>query len=500
MFHVEHQAAHQHKVVGLLGHDGLRGSASFLPPLPQGEGWGEGVLPLNLLHFQPSDLFPRNLSCTLGLCAPSGPIDLHPVTLYHSPMLHLFFPTRERFAKAFIAELARADIPVEQYDPASFSIRSKALGLSNLHNFHAEFCALGFFARRTYLRNLITSGALRLTPTSSDWSEASIYILPTVKHNTILHLMALRSELDSGKRPDPFTNVEPLGSSLCKLLCFDYPTQMAFSPTYDCLTEHKVSRETAIKQASDNLWERSKENWNTPVDGLWVSPWQDNQDSSRLVLPGLIRQLKVQGAHIALTVNRDFLMVTGADNHAAISAMIQLAQGQIKELPRSSHNPILILNADDTWSDYFPPTGDPSYDMVAGWNHIAAALSYFDLQELVERVLKHRGEDTAVQPLVISGEENTPRQTPLSVWTDTSSDLLATAPVVGFVVEEKAIGCATWTAVMTHAGHCLEKITDLGPDYWRIIAFPSPDVLEKMGVTPGNDPWELSKPQRNASS
>ncbi len=421
-------------------------------------------------------------------------------SLYHSPMLHFFFPTRDRFAKAFLAQLAKGGIAVECYDPDAFSVRTKPSGLYNLHNFHAEFCSLGVLGRLSYLKKLISSGALKHNDTSTDWAEASKYILPTVKHKTIPHAMTLQIELDSGKHAQVFTNIAPLGSSLYQLLCFDYPHQMAFSPFYDSTQEHKVSRETAVKQSLDNLWDRSKENWKTTPDGLWVSPWQDNQDSARLALPGLIRQLRVQGRHIALTVNRDYLMVTGTENHAGIQTMLAFAQTQLKELPRSSQNPILLLTENDAWTDYAPSVGDPSFDLLAGWNHIAASLIYFDLHDLVERVLKHRGEDTTVQPLMIAGEEGNPRQVPMALWMDNAAGLLPKAPIVTFGMSGKPIGCASWDAVMEHAAGCLEKVPDISPDYWRIIAFPSGEVLAKMGVTPDNDPWELAKPHSGVSS
>ncbi len=406
-------------------------------------------------------------------------------------MLHVFFPTRQRFAKAFLKALANAGVEITLYDPEAFRVKTKSHGEYFLHNFHDEFTHLSFRRRWSYLPAFIDSQIVNRREMSKDWSQDRQFILPTVKHKVAFDQLSLRAELDAGKPVKTNQQIVLLGSSMYQMLCFDYPTMMIFSLEYDPQEEHKVSHKQAWDAAISNLWDKSKEDWRQILPGTWISPWQDNQDPARLGLPGLIRQLKVTGDPIALTVHRDMLFITGSQDPAGIQAILQIATEQL-EIPRSGRCPMLRLTDQDTWVDFAPPANDPVYAAVTAWNDIARALDYQETQELVTRVIKHRGEDTDVLPVKVIHDNDANRDFVVTTWDDAQPGLLPYAPIVAFVKSGKLIGFASWANVLRHAGTLLEKI-QIQPEYWRITGFPDDARLALMNANLDTSPWDIPR-------
>jgi hypothetical protein len=76
--------------------------------------------------------------------------------------------------------------------------------------------------------------------------------------------------------------------------------------------------EHALERARDNLWRRSGGKFEKPVVGVYVSPWHDSYDSSRLFLYDLIWHLEVDGEHVAAVPTRHTLIVTGSEDYGGL--------------------------------------------------------------------------------------------------------------------------------------------------------------------------------------
>jgi hypothetical protein len=406
-------------------------------------------------------------------------------------MLHLLFPTKERFAKAFLAALTKAGVQVLSYDPDSYSVKTKDHGEFGLYNFHAEFSRLPIKKRLSYLPQFIDTQIVNRHELSKDWAVDRQFILPTIKHKIAFDQIYLRAELDSGTPTKIGPTAIPIGSRLYQMLCFDFPNAVISPIQYDPQQEHQVTPKQASDAAIANLWKRSKQDWHQPIPGTFLSPWQDNQDPARLALPGLIRQLKVKGSHVALTVHRDLLMITGSDDPTGLQAIINVANEQL-EIPRAGRCPMLTLTPQDTWIDFQPPHAHPARTLVNNWNDIARATDYLEIHDLVIRAVKHRGQDTPVIPIQIMHEKEANQDFVVATWDAANPGLLPQSPTIAFVQNGRLIGFAPWHLVLAHAGPLLQKV-DIQPDYWRITGFPDPATLAQMQITTDIEPWDLPR-------
>src|SRR5262249_48561791 len=91
------------------------------------------------------------------------------------------------------------------------------------------------------------------------------------------------------------------------------------------LSDWGRSLEETLDVACKNLRQLSHDRWDNPCPGVWVSPWRDNHDASRLILTDLVQACVVKGHHVAMVPNRDTLIVTGSEDEAGLADMAMLA-------------------------------------------------------------------------------------------------------------------------------------------------------------------------------
>ena len=112
----------------------------------------------------------------------------------------------------------------------------------------------------------------------------------------------------------PVPEFRPLAGGLAVSLVVDTPNQdqdldashlLAWNADFDDLLCH----------ARRNLLARSGEQGFEEVrSGCYRSTWRDNLDGSRMLLPGVLGGLRLQGDPVVVLPNRDTLLVVGADD------------------------------------------------------------------------------------------------------------------------------------------------------------------------------------------
>ncbi len=120
-----------------------------------------------------------------------------------------------------------------------------------------------------------------------------------------------------------------------------------------------VAYEKALRDARANLLEISGEPFESPQPGLYVSPWRDNHDASRLLLTNRIRRLDVKGDHVAMVPNRDTLLVTGSADFAGLARMAEIATAAMDEPYWVSGLPVRLT--DGGWARFMPDAEHPSF-------------------------------------------------------------------------------------------------------------------------------------------
>src|SRR5207244_2299115 len=111
--------------------------------------------------------------------------------------------------------------------------------------------------------------------------------------------------------------------------------------------------------ARKNLEEISRHRFENPFPGVWVSPWRDNHDAARLVLPELLRQHPVVGDLVALVPNRNILILTGTGDVDGLAAAVALAERALEQ-PRPL-SALAVRLEGDLWVPYLPDPDHPQY-------------------------------------------------------------------------------------------------------------------------------------------
>lgn len=267
-------------------------------------------------------------------------------------------PSPDRFAHMMTKAIRRQGItgPIE-YDAESFRlVLSVELDrLAYLRNAYEEYCTAPWRERKAILQKYAAFTAHPMPEIPADFEEAKPKLLPCVRDRWHYESVRLQMQIDGAKVLEIPTR--PLADHLAFELACDFPETVA-SVSQNQLDEWGVSFGDALAVAVENLWAMSNEDFERPAPGIYASPWHDNYDPARLLLPDLIRQLDVKGDPVALVPNRDLLIVTGSENADGLKAVAALAR-QAFEDPRSISG-IAVRLEGTVWKTYMPEPSHPA--------------------------------------------------------------------------------------------------------------------------------------------
>ena len=112
----------------------------------------------------------------------------------------------------------------------------------------------------------------------------------------------------------PVPEFRPLSGELAVSLVVDTPNQDLDLDAAQ-LRAWNADFDDLLLQARGNLLARSGERGFEEVrGGCYRSTWRDNLDGSRILLPGLLGGLRLQGDPVVLLPNRDTLLVVGSED------------------------------------------------------------------------------------------------------------------------------------------------------------------------------------------
>ena len=161
--------------------------------------------------------------------------------------------------------------------------------------------------------------------------------------------------------PDPqiqraFTNALRIG--------FVIDSGMSVQPIRQSeLTRLGFSADRLFEVAMENLASASARALERVAAGVYCSPYLDDYDATRVLLPHLLDGLELQGAPVAFVPNRSTLVITGAESPAGVAeafARTMLAQ---KSDSRVVHRLPLTL-CEQRWVPWLPPSSHVARPML----------------------------------------------------------------------------------------------------------------------------------------
>ncbi len=394
-------------------------------------------------------------------------------------------PDPDQFSRSVMEALKASGYtdPV-QYDKAGFRLVLPERGLVNLGKAYQEYAAAPAGARARVVRNCARFILSSVKDEELGWSAARPKLLPTVRGRSYYEAVRLSVQLQ-GLPPDSLPKPRLLTQQLAYDLVMDFDDRVQTVGPAD-LQRWGVSFEDAMKPAMENLRRRSNPELIPCGNGLYRSPWQDSHDPARLLLPEVIRRVRVNGDPVAAVPNGGTLLVTGSNNQRGLEQMAREI-GNALQKPRAMSGMALRWK-DGRWSTFLPPADSPAFAPMKRAALISLAQDYAGQQGILRQVFEARQQETWVATFNLIEH---PERGFLSyaVWTYGCKEmLLPWADEVCFVQVDAAgqstvLGRVPWEQVKTTVPDLIEE-TDHYPDRFLVRGFPNTAPLAAMGVKP----------------
>lgn len=395
--------------------------------------------------------------------------------------------TKEAFAQKVLTAL-RARRPQTRYDyhADSFSIawsQGERKGMIYLNNAYDEYRERSGSVRQHGLDQFISASATLPGEGAAPLSSAAgkRQLLPQVRTLAYREAVAASAAKMGGKASDFGT---PLAEHLFVCIVRDSPNQMAYLSTKQLDKAH-TSRAKAMTIALRNLRARSAGTWKRPQDGvqLWQSPWRDNYDAARLLLPDLIRKLAVKGDPIVMVPHRDVLLVTGSEDATGLREMAKLAEATLRG-SRPMSGVAFRLDQKNQWKPWLPATGHPAYATL----HRVRTMYLLSIYDPQTQSLNKHGKDGpfAAKYMVYRNKHEHDAVFSVSVLSKGVDTLLPETDRIMFFHPAMPKGKqlranARWADVVAAFGGHMKKL-DVYPPRYRVDSFPTAAQLRKLGM------------------
>lgn len=245
---------------------------------------------------------------------------------------------RDRFAQRVMQAIAAAGGPADFiYDPEKFTL-TRANAIANLGNSFRAYSDASGAQRERVFQNLVAA----YTATAAEPEESFVTVreklVAVVRERFFLAVMQgspVWSVKPGRATPNPPV-AEPLSAWFGKTIVIDYPTHVkVVSESH--LKDWGVTFDEAFAIGLRKLQEGTVPRFRHEK-GVYTGTWSDDYDSSRVLVPSLFDDLPLDGAPVVCLPNRLTLLVAGANDHAAVKAMLARAE-EIVQTVAKPQNP-----------------------------------------------------------------------------------------------------------------------------------------------------------------
>lgn len=219
-------------------------------------------------------------------------------------------------------------------------------------------------------------------------------------------------------------------------------------------------------------------------NGVYTGTWNDDYDSTRILVPGVFDDLPIQGDPIVVLPNRLTLLVADSDNHDAVRRMLAQAEEIISKVPRAQ-NPGPLRVREGLVEDYVVGEDSPVFEAVQRAHSLAALTYYADQQQMLEKYYQKTGKDLFVATHNLR-QHNDGRYVSHAVWTKDVPTLLPDADLIAFVDSDRpegqrGLGFVPRTKVIAVMGEQMLD-TKMFPRRDFVSGFPNEEQLRELGI------------------
>lgn len=393
-------------------------------------------------------------------------------------------PGKDEFAREVIALLRGEGVTGGiDYDHDGFRLVIAASGLLHyLHNHYAEVCGAWPWQRRAvslrFIRSLVSE---RDRDEDRTLDQVRARLLPIIRDP--LYVDALRLQFLKDKSTLPEIPAQPLAGFYRVSLAVDSASRMAMV-NQGHLARWGIGFEEALALATHNLAAREEPPLERLAPGLFRSPWQDNYDPSRILLPQTLAGLGLRGDAVAMMPNRDCLLVADAADDTALGRLAELGRAGFDH-PRSI-SAVPLVRQQEVW---VPFTGVPGVGVgakaLAGLAFAGRGQAYADQKQHLEDLHHATGKDIFVASC--SGFQTDKQSDARSycVWAHDVETLLPRTELIALVDGRRAqaeqhLGLYRWEDLERVAGGLFRPV-GMTPERWLTSGFPEAELV--AGIT-----------------
>ena len=270
---------------------------------------------------------------------------------------------------------------------------------------------------------------------------------------------------------------QPLAGLFATSLVVDFPEgELDVGPRE--LAAWNADFDLLLQRARTNLLQRGgEEGFKEVRSGLFRSTWRDNLDGSRMLLPGVLKRLPIQGDPVVVVANPDTLLVAGSEDADGLTRLLEAAVEFLAE-DRHAQNLCPMRLSNFIWEPWQAKAGHPTEPLLARIRRRRLLEEYGRQKALFDRIHDQAGHHVTVAPLHLERSE-AGAVTSRTFWRQGDGEgWLPEADQVGLVGEHECLW-VSWSQARRHLGHLLEPM-GLFPERYRSLGFPGREVLQRL--------------------
>jgi hypothetical protein len=392
-------------------------------------------------------------------------------------------PTKDKFARMMLDAIRKAGekAPV-RYDAEHFRLYREGEGKNelNLTNAYHEYCAAPAEKRPVIFKNLVRTWFSHRKEIPEEFDDARQDVLLGVRNRAVYEIARLTVGREDGPKFDwPY---RVLAESLGVGLVYDLPESM-MQVQQHTLDQWKTTFDEAFEVALGNLGQISRHGLERAAPGVWVSPWRDNYDPSRMLLLDFIRHHKVAGDPVVMVPNRDTLLLAGSGDEGALGRLVAMAE-EAYEQPRSITGMAYRLTGDGEWVPFLPGGSHPHHQKFKLLQVKTIGGGYGDQADALNALHEKTGKDIFVASFSALQKKETGEVRSYCVWSEGVVSFLPRTDDIFFFrprgsEEGDVVATAPWGRAQAVLGDMMKPV-GLYPERYLVEAFPSDEQLAAL--------------------
>jgi hypothetical protein len=387
---------------------------------------------------------------------------------------------KDKFARMMMEAIRQAgETSPLHYDPEQFRLvrEGHPKNESNLGGVYNEYCAAPKDKREIIFQNFVRTWFSYRREIPSEFEDVRQDLLPAIRNRNHFELTALQMRAD--KDTSFHWPYRVLAGSLGVGLVYDLRESMMHVHQHS-LDGWKVTFDGAFEVACRNLQQGTQDSLERVETGVWMSPWRDSYDPSRMLLTDYIRGHEVTGDPVVMVPNRDTLLLAGSADADALGTLAALAE-EACERSRPISGVAFRLDADDQWHPFLPADDQPHYEKFKVFQMRTICGDYADQAEALKALHEKTGEDVFVASFSALQRQDTRQIRSYCVWSEGVVALLPRTDDLFFFrpkgsEDGEVVATVPWEQAQAVLG---ERIKPVGsyPERYLVEGFPSEKQL-----------------------